>query len=292
MAGSRYVEITLDEMEAFLKRAYHALQPKKSRYRTGQMVFDLSLSDNHQIFIRVYSSIFSGGVVQRKGEDSIKVVMLTDNGKALMPKAKLVMQTTNWRSALQDRIEDFLELYESKVEYWKKRRLQVPDGSTPQVDALDEAVEESLPELTPRERARLEDAEEQEVRQEEEYSKSLRPTPEPPPKMPGPKKTKPGPPFEGKYRKLRSGDWGITITTEGRPGLEGVAVTNGGKRRKVRLLQKEKAFRDQYNGNVETELWTFEDVNGAPRQEGYGGNRWAAEADPLAENVVARYLNA
>ncbi len=126
--GERYTEITLDDMERFLKRAYRALKPKKSVDR-GQFVYDLNLSDG-TIIVRVYTAIHPRQEVSNAvGEDSIRVVMITGKGKALMPKAKLVMRTKNWRNALQDRIEDFLEVYESKIEYWKEQRKNRDDGT-------------------------------------------------------------------------------------------------------------------------------------------------------------------
>jgi hypothetical protein len=286
MAGSRFVEITLEDMEAFLKRAYRALHPKKEIYK-GQVVFHLSLSDNHQIFIRVYSSIFRDGIVRKKGSDSIRVVMLTDKNKALMPPSKLVMRTTNWRNALQERIEDLLEIYESKVGYWKERRLNTGGGGSDREDALDEAVKESLPDLTPREHHEIEDAEEAEIREERENSREepARVPSVPAPKMPGLKKTKPTPAFEGVYRALPGGAWGLQIAGPGEPGDEGMAVSKGNQRKRVRLLELKQKTR-AYKSDAEVELWTFEDLSGKPRQQ-YG--RFAA--DPLVESVAARYLN-
>jgi hypothetical protein len=270
-AGDRYVEITLEEMEKFLKRAFRALRPKKGESR-GEVYYDLNLSDD-EVIVRVWTSIHPrSGAGAGRGEDAIRVTMITKGGKALMPKSKIVMRTKNWRNALQDRIEELHELYESKAEYWKHKRRERDGGQAPR-DTM----------------RSIEDDEAEVMRLEQENAEG----PPPPARIPGPKKTKPGESFVGKYRKLPSGDWGITITTQGTPGLEGMAETNGGKRRKVRLVQKAKSFKDSYNGNVETELWSFEDVNVAARQQGYGGGgggRWAT--DPLADSVAAKYLEA
>lgn len=288
-AGERYVEITLEEMETFLERAYHPLHPRKGR-KGNEFYFDLSLSDNHAIFVRVYSAILTGsGVGRGTGSDSIKVVLLSDRGNALAPKAKIVKRTKNWRTAIQDRVEDYLEAYESKVDYWKKRRLMLDDGRRPPEDALDSAVKESLPPMSRQERRELDDAR-AEIEEEGRNSEVPRGT-MPSPSMPSVKKTKPGVGFEGNYRSIGPGDWGVQIWSKGSPGLEGVAITKGGQRRKIRLVERVKAFKDQYKNNAESEIWRFEDVNGRARQQGYGGGRWAAD-DALVESVATRYLNA
>jgi hypothetical protein len=273
-AGDRYVEVTLEDMERFLKRAFRALRPKKGESR-GEVYYDLNLSDD-EVIVRVWTSIHprrgSGAGV---GEDAIRVTMITKGGKALMPKSKIVMRTKNWRNALQDRIEELHEIYESKAEYWKHKRRE-RDG-----DAAPTPERETW-------RSQHRDDEE-EIRQERENSEE--PAPREPASGPGLRKTKPGEGFEGTYRSVGPGEWGVQITTPGEPGLVGMAVTKGGQRRKVRLKTKVKSFKDQYNGGRETELWTFEDASGKPRQQGYGGGRWAAE-DPVAESVAVRYLSA
>lgn len=131
-AGDRYTEISLGEMDTFLKRGFRALYPKRSESR-GEVYYDLNLSDG-QILIRVWTSIRphneeGAGV----GEDAIRVTLITKNGKPLVPKGKIVMRTKNWRNALQDRIEDLHEAYESKTEYWKNRRQERDEGTTREV---------------------------------------------------------------------------------------------------------------------------------------------------------------
>jgi hypothetical protein len=279
VADARYVEITLEEMEAFLKRAFRALRPRRNKGRGGEVTFDLSLSDNHSILVRVYSSIYEGsGIGRGKGSDSIKVVMLTDKGKPLMPAAKIVMRTKNWRTAVQDRIEEYLETYESKVEYWKGRRLERNEGKVPvKEDALDEAIQDSLPPPSSGEQERLE------PEQEEERVTPTRPSPAAPPSP------KPGYAFEGAYRMLGNGSWGIQIWVEGKAGDEGIAATKGNKRTKVRLVEKVKSFPDKYRNNQPSELWTFEDVNASAR----GRGRWAEDLsgdDSVVDSVVERYL--
>lgn len=118
--AAEFTEVTLDDMDRFLKRAFRPFRPKQSNER-GRIVYDLNLSDN-EIFIRVWTSIRPNqaqgvGV----GEGAIKVNMVSKNGRPLMPKNTIVKRTQKWRSSLQSRIEDVLEAYESKTEYWKNR---------------------------------------------------------------------------------------------------------------------------------------------------------------------------
>lgn len=131
-AGDRYVEVTLDDMDAFLRRAFRALKPKKGESR-GEVYYDLNLSDD-EVIVRVWTSIRPRSEAGAGlGEDAIRVTMITKNGKPLMPKGKIVMRTKNWRDALQDRIEDLHEVYESQADYWKSRRRERDEGTTREV---------------------------------------------------------------------------------------------------------------------------------------------------------------
>jgi hypothetical protein len=256
-AGDRYVEVTLDDMERFLKRAFRALKPKRGESR-GEVYYDLNLSDG-EVLIRVWTSIrphsqAGAGV----GEDAIRVTMITKGGKPLMPKGKIVMRTKNWKNALQDRIEDLHEVYEDKAEYWKNRRRD-RDGEASGGD----------------------DAEAEVHRLEQENAEGPITGP-----RSGPKKTAPPASFEGGYRNLGGDQWGVQIWQEGQPGQEGIAATKGNKRTKVRLVERVKAFKDPYKANAYSEIWKFEDVNAKPRQQ--GGGRWAE--DSMVDSLVSRYL--
>lgn len=294
-AGDRYVEITLEEMKTFLERAYHPLHPKQGRVQ-GEIVFDLSLSDNHAIFVRVYTSLYAGtGVGKSSGSDSIKVVLLSDKGNALAPKSKIVMRTKNWRSAVQDRVEDYLEMYEAKVDYWKERRLKSEKTKgRPREDALDEAVKESLPPLSRQEQRQLDEAraeleEEPDTDDGATGGEPSRPTAP----SPGIRKVRSEPAFEGRYRTIGPNDWGIQIYTKGSPGMEGMGVTKNGERRKVRLTEFVRAYKDKFNNYAYCELWRFDYVNDRRRQEGYGGyggyGRYAN--DPVVVSVVERFMD-
>lgn len=114
---AQYTEVTLEDMEQFLKRAFRALRPKEGRTPKGEIYFDLFLSDD--VVVRVWSSIYRG-VSRGAGQDMIRVQLL--NLKAERERhstASTVRRTQNWRNGLQDRVEDMLEKYEDEEAYWE-----------------------------------------------------------------------------------------------------------------------------------------------------------------------------
>jgi hypothetical protein len=114
--GVQFTEVTIQEMEAFLNRAFRALHPKKSAIR-GETVYDLFLSD--KVGIRVWTSIAehstSGAGL---GADAFRVQLYNfQKGKPLKPgKAPIVKRTQGWRDNLRERIEDEMEAYDSREE--------------------------------------------------------------------------------------------------------------------------------------------------------------------------------
>jgi len=124
-----YVEVTLKEMETFLKRGFRALRPEEGSFR-GQVIYDLSLSPS--VVIRIYTSIMKSGYSAGAGDDSIRVVFLgVKIDKPLVGGSFLVKRTNNWRNSLQDKIEEYLELYEEKAEYWDQRGNAAPGSKGP-----------------------------------------------------------------------------------------------------------------------------------------------------------------
>ncbi len=114
--GAQYTEVSLKEMESFISRAFRALHPKKSAIR-GETVFDLHLSD--KAGIRVWSSIAEHGTSGADvGADAIRVQLYNfSKGAPLIPgKAPIVKRTQGWRDNLRERIEDYIEAYDSKEE--------------------------------------------------------------------------------------------------------------------------------------------------------------------------------
>ena len=124
-----YVEVTLKEMETFLKRGFRALRPEQGVYR-GQFIYDLSLSPS--VVIRIYTSIMKSGYSAGAGGDSIRIVFLGVRvDKPLVGGSFLVKRTNSWRNSLQDKIEEYLELYEEKAEYWDQRGSAEPGSRGP-----------------------------------------------------------------------------------------------------------------------------------------------------------------
>jgi hypothetical protein len=124
--AATFTEVTLEDMDRFLRRAYNVYRPKKGESR-GEVYYDLNVSKGN-IFIRVWTSVRPrSGMGADKGTDAIRVTMVTKGGKPLVPKGTIVKRTQNWRTSLQSRIDDLLDDYESKTEYWKNRQ-QERDG--------------------------------------------------------------------------------------------------------------------------------------------------------------------
>lgn len=124
--AATYTEISLEDMDRFLRRAYRALRPKQGKDR-GEVYYDLNLSDGN-IFIRVWTSIRpSSGSGAGVGQDAIRVTMVTKGGRPLVKKGKIVKRTQGWKNNLQDRVDGLLEDYESKTGYWKNRQQERDD---------------------------------------------------------------------------------------------------------------------------------------------------------------------
>lgn len=252
--AATFVEVTLDDMDRFLKRAYRSLEPRKGEAK-GEVYYDLNLSDR-KVLIRVWTSIHPhSGVGAGVGADAIRVTMISSGGRPLMPKSKIVKRTKNWRNALEDRIEEFHELYETKTEYWKAKRRE-RDGEAAEPVRKDEPARRDEPERPP-----------------------LRPPVDAKPP------TSSGDTFEGGYRKLKNGNWGIQIYGKGSEGDVALGVTQGGKKTRVRLLEKDWAGPDRYKNNEYSEIWSFESASGQQT----GTQRFALDA--MVESIAARYLS-
>ena len=119
--AAQFTEITLQDMETFLKRAFRVLKPTQGKQR-GEVVFDLFFTP--QIGVRVFSSIgqdaYSASGV---GTDAIRVLFYnySKNRPMLTGKAPIVKRTGGWRDNLKDRIEDIMEMFDDKEGYWESR---------------------------------------------------------------------------------------------------------------------------------------------------------------------------
>lgn len=126
--AAQYTEVTLEDMDRFLKRAFHALHPKQGS-QNREFYYDLLLS--RSVVIRVWSSVqqYSGsgaGV----GEDAIRVQLMGATTKRPLQKGKapIVKRTQGWRNSLQNKIEELIETYEESADYWDGRG-EIPANS-------------------------------------------------------------------------------------------------------------------------------------------------------------------
>lgn len=128
--AAQYTEITGKEMEVFLKRAFRALRPTQG-IQSKEIYYDLKLSS--QVAIRVWTAIKPWGASAGVGEDAIRVQFMgvKVNRPLVSGKAPIVKRTQNWRNSLQDKIEEYLELYEEKSEYWDERGGAEPGSKGP-----------------------------------------------------------------------------------------------------------------------------------------------------------------
>lgn len=114
--AATYTEISLDDMERFLKRGFRALKPKQGM-KHNEYYYDLRLSDN--VHIRVWTSVKRGsGTGAGVGQDAIRVQLLSSKTDRPLQrgKAPIVKRTQNWRDGLQKRIEDAMEAYDDQEE--------------------------------------------------------------------------------------------------------------------------------------------------------------------------------
>lgn len=128
--AAQYTEISGTEMETFLKRAFRALRPEKG-LQNKEIYYDLKLSPT--VVIRVWTSIRPWGASADVGKDAIRVQFFGArvNHPLVSGKAPIVKRTQNWRNSLQDKIEEYLELYEENAEDWDARGGAEPGSKGP-----------------------------------------------------------------------------------------------------------------------------------------------------------------
>lgn len=214
--AAQFTEVTLEDMDRFLKRGFRMMRPKPATER-GEVHYDLSLSD--AVVIRVWTSIGTGREQGASvGEDAIRVQLFSRVTKRPLMKGKapIVKRTQGWRNNLQDRIEDYVETYESKEDYWESL-------------AGGKGRQESLP--TPKHeppRQEEHDAEREEVLQERRYQEQLeRERQEKLRQQASPQRS--GQPLKATYTKLKTGDWGIRIQGKAQPGDRVIATRASGQ---------------------------------------------------------------
>ena len=120
-AAATYVEVSLEDVEKLLKRSFHSMKPKRGQFG-GIYYYDLKLSD--YVGIRVWSSVTVRGEMGRDvGESAIRVHLIKmKTGKPFdREKAPIVKRTQNWRTNLQDLVEETMEMYEGDEVKWEGR---------------------------------------------------------------------------------------------------------------------------------------------------------------------------
>ena len=107
--GSRYVNITKEEMDRFLIDAQGF---EEMDFPYAEVVYQRP-AKRDGTFIRIYSSIHKGGRARRSGQDAIRTVMLSkdaskEDGYKGIKKYKRVHRTKNWRLNLLKRYDSDL----------------------------------------------------------------------------------------------------------------------------------------------------------------------------------------
>lgn len=216
--AAQFTEVTLEEMERFLKRGWRALRPTQGTER-GEVYFDLSLS--RFVHIRVWTTIHPrSGTGAEVGADAIRIQLLArKNGRPLTRgKAPIVKRTQGWRGNLQDRIEDAIETYEAEEAYFEERSGGPPpeQAPLPSMPREREREEEDEGNRAEREMAEREMAHE---REEEERKKMA----------PQPRRTD----LKATFQRLRNGDWGLRVQGDAQPGDQVLTTTKAGKSQRM-----------------------------------------------------------
>ena len=119
--SAQFTEITLEEMESFLKRGFRSLRPTRDKFG-GEYVFNLHITPN--IGIKIMTSIQLGrGIGADVGADAIRVLFFHFgyNRPLIRGKAPIVKRTQGWKDNLTDRIEEYIEEYERRSIEWEEK---------------------------------------------------------------------------------------------------------------------------------------------------------------------------
>jgi len=137
--AAQYTEVSLDDMDKFLKRAFRVYRPKQG-VSGHEYSYELTLS--HNVGIRILTSIHvRSGTGREVGADTIKAGLISlkdkgplDKGKWNLVNGAAIKRTQGWRTNLQDLIEGLIEKYDNKEDFyepWAEFR-KVPSRSEPQ----------------------------------------------------------------------------------------------------------------------------------------------------------------
>lgn len=190
--SAQFTEITFDDMSKFILRSWRALRPKQGTEKR-EIYYDLALSDN--VAIRIWTSIGVGRNTGADiGSDAIRIQLLAKKGGRSWPlvqgKAPIVKRTQGWKNNLQDRVEDYIELYEEK-------------------EAVFEATATGNPVQDEQDKPEVRDPE------PEQHDRDLE---EPR-----------GRPAEATFTRLRSGEWGLRVVGKVGPGDRVLARRQSGQ---------------------------------------------------------------
>ena len=124
--AATFTEVSLEEMETFLRRSFRALRPKQG-VDYGEIYYDMPLDNFARI--RVWTSIRRGtSTGAGVGADAIRIQLLGTRAPLVKGRAPIVKRTQNWRDNLAERIEEAMEKYEELQQQWAERRRQQQGG--------------------------------------------------------------------------------------------------------------------------------------------------------------------
>ena len=111
--AAQFTEISLGDMVTFLRRAFHALGPQRQHNIRGEIVIELPLSAKTSIL--VFTSVANNGEsAAGVGSDAIRVGLYRQLKPLKSGKWPIVKRTQGWKDNLRERIEDALEMYDSR----------------------------------------------------------------------------------------------------------------------------------------------------------------------------------
>ena len=217
-----YTDITIDDLDKYLKRAFRALRPKQIVCK-GEYCYLLSLSPN--VRIQIFTAISRGASSSREvGTDTIKLQLVGDTSNRPLLAGKgsslSMKRTQGWKTTLQDRIEDLVELYEERKDYWESRA-----GNAPKEEEREETPPESV---APPEK------------DEPRYD---------------PSRT-----LNGTFTRSTSGEWAAKIDGAGAAGAKAILVTKNLRKVPVILRERKWSGVDHYTRNY-SEIWTIDEKN-------------------------------
>jgi hypothetical protein len=119
--AATYTEVSLEAIHKLLKRAFRVVLSPTQEIVRGEICFVLEIGTF--VGIRVMTSVHRGrDTGAGRGQDAIRVglISLKDRGPLEGGKMAIVKRTQNWADSLKDRIEDCIEKYEDKDEFWEQ----------------------------------------------------------------------------------------------------------------------------------------------------------------------------